>query len=327
MRVCFFARVSDPSLFDKVQFYRADIDILKRLGFEVVLVNRIRDLLFTRCDLYFAWWFGFGIFPAILGWLTRRPTIVCGVAHSADCGNLDDWPLGKRVVIKMTLLLSDECIFISKTDFRRLDGFSPRSASVIPCAIDTNRYTSDLSSRRDPIVAVITHLTADNVRRKMLLESIDAFAIFYQQHPKFKFHVCGVFGDAEGAVRSRIAKNKLEDVVVLRGSLSESEKINLLRTAKVYFQPSRCEGFGLALLEAQACGLPVLTSSERCIKELNGSSVLYGATVTDFAVQLQQLASDIDLWELYRNRGIENSKKYSVNVRYKQIREIVRRLL
>jgi glycosyltransferase involved in cell wall biosynthesis len=50
------------------------------------------------------------------------------------------------------------------------------------------------------------------------------------------------------------------DRVVFTGLLPEHEKADLYNLADVYVMPSRGEGFGFVLLEAMACGVPVIAS-------------------------------------------------------------------
>ena len=53
----------------------------------------------------------------------------------------------------------------------------------------------------------------------------------------------------------------LERTVVFTGKVLESEKADHYRLADAYVMPSQGEGFGITLLEAMACGIPVLAST------------------------------------------------------------------
>ena len=52
------------------------------------------------------------------------------------------------------------------------------------------------------------------------------------------------------------------------GRLSEDELIQQINLADISFQPSRREGFGLSILEAMACGKPVVSSNVSAIPEV-----------------------------------------------------------
>ena len=310
MKICFYARVSDKALFNLVEFYRLDIEILRQLGHEVICVNKFNELIKVHCDLYFAWWFGFGIFPALVAKIRRRKIILTGAVHTIDCGGLSSWPIHKRLIMKLAMKLADRNLFISKTDFSKLEGFHANNPEIIYCSVDQTIYSLDDSLIKQDLVVTITHLTKENVARKMLREAIHAFAIFAQSHPTYRYEIGGS-GDAIEDVKCWIKEFGLEDRVILRGRVTDAEKIEMLRLARVYLQPSVCEGFGLAILEAKACGTPVVTSPEPCIVEINEDSVIYGLSEQELASALANLAGDDQFYSKMQLMGLENVRRYS----------------
>ena len=67
-------------------------------------------------------------------------------------------------------------------------------------------------------------------------------------------------GPDEEKIRTAIKNKRLEEKVILTGFLSESEKRDALARAKLFVLPSRYEGQGIVVLEAAACGKPVIVS-------------------------------------------------------------------
>src|SRR6266545_1400505 len=61
----------------------------------------------------------------------------------------------------------------------------------------------------------------------------------------------------------------------LRGYLGKPELADLYRRAACLVLPSRYEGFGLPVLEAMACGTPVVATPEPALEEVGGDAVLY----------------------------------------------------
>ena len=59
-------------------------------------------------------------------------------------------------------------------------------------------------------------------------------------------------------------------MIEIRGRATEDELLELYRTASVLVYPSLYEGFGLPLLEAMACGTPVVASRTASIPEVAG---------------------------------------------------------
>jgi len=66
-----------------------------------------------------------------------------------------------------------------------------------------------------------------------------------------------------------------EKKLFLLGFVSTEDLAALYNLATIYCQPSFYEGFGLPLLEAMACGCPILSSNQASLPEIGGKGVLY----------------------------------------------------
>jgi glycosyltransferase involved in cell wall biosynthesis len=86
--------------------------------------------------------------------------------------------------------------------------------------------------------------------------------------------VAGGRGWRDEAALELIRTLKLEDGVRLLGYVPVSDLPALYRQAEVFLFPSRYEGFGLPVLEAMACGAPVIASSETSLPEVAGDAAL-----------------------------------------------------
>jgi glycosyltransferase involved in cell wall biosynthesis len=322
MRFAFYVRLADPALLNTVGFYRDDLRALAELGVEVRPVTRVRDLLALQADAMYAWWFGFGVFAMLWARLRGKPAILIGTVHSPDGRDLAAWPWPKRVLMKLALRLATRTVFISEADFRRLGGARASNPTVIHCAVDLESHRPS-DAPRQPIVVTISHLFRENVERKMVLESLQAFAHFHRSHPQYRMHLVGSHGDALPAIREAIASLGIAEAVELPGRVSFEHKLHLLQTATAYLQPSRCEGFGLAILEAEACGCPVVTNREPCIVEVSGDAASYGDTPQQLADALARLADDEAHWRQMRERSLANARRYSYEARRDHLRDLL----
>jgi glycosyltransferase involved in cell wall biosynthesis len=326
LRVCCYARVDNLAFFETHEFYRVDIELFKELGFEVQVTNSIATLAAAECDLYFAWWFGYGFIPTLLGKLRRRPVIVSGVIHTLDCGGLRQWPFAKRMIMQWTMLLSDCSIFCSPCEQTRLEAFAPRRLEIIPLAVDEGIYGPS-GVAKDKLVVLITQLNLENVQRKMVLEAVDAFALFHASNPGYQLVIAGAKGNGEALVRDTIARHGLEQVVTLAGRISLQDKVLLLQRAAIYLQPTSCEAFGLAIGEALACGTPVVSTPEVCVRETYEDAVTYGKDPAEIAACLGRLASDERYYQAQQSVGLAKVALYSRKLRKSRLEAVLASLV
>jgi glycosyltransferase involved in cell wall biosynthesis len=79
----------------------------------------------------------------------------------------------------------------------------------------------------------------------------------------------------------------------LRGYVDKSQLADLYRGAACLVLPSRYEGFGLPVLEAMACGTPVVATDEPALREVGADAAVY-ANVDDLAAAVRQALREGD---------------------------------
>jgi len=102
--------------------------------------------------------------------------------------------------------------------------------------------------------------------------------------------------------------------VRLLGWVEEHQKSELFARAKVFLLPSHSEGLPIAILEAMAHGIPVVSTEVGGIPD----AVIEGATgfliqpgdVTTLAERVSRLLSDHDLWSHFSKASIERMTRY-----------------
>jgi glycosyltransferase involved in cell wall biosynthesis len=93
----------------------------------------------------------------------------------------------------------------------------------------------------------------------------------------------------------------------VRGFVDKPELARLYRGAAALILPSRFEGFGLPVLEAMACGTPVVAASEPALREVGGDAVVY-AEGGDYAGAVRRALAER---ELLVAAGLERARKFS----------------
>lgn len=103
-----------------------------------------------------------------------------------------------------------------------------------------------------------------------------------------------------------------QDVYFL-GRLSDADLRLVYSLADVFVQPSLCEGFGLTLLEAMACGTPVVASRIPPHEEVAGGAALLvdPFSASDIAQAIHRVLGDRDLAEKMSRSGLRNVNRFS----------------
>lgn len=102
-------------------------------------------------------------------------------------------------------------------------------------------------------------------------------------------------------------------VVKYVGPLSDSSLAELYRGAAALLFPSLYEGFGLPIVEAMACGTPVITSNVTAMPEVAGDAALLvdPRSVDEISAAMRRLVSDQELRQSLIRKGLQRAGEYS----------------
>lgn len=275
--VLFYSSVKDKSLFQTQKFYQTDIIILKRLGYNVILSNRITDAFrFWRYDLVFGYFFRYSFFVALIARIFGRRTYLTGGIDALDI----DYAGKKKYEIQKLLfllcyLVAYKCIIVSKEDLKHVEEIvGQRKCKIVfsEHSIDTSLFKGELDfyKRENNFITIGWQGSKDNVHRKGIDKAIKLFSYLSRQKEfeESKFYILGRAGEGTQFLNELSEKYNVGDSVVLLGEVSEEEKIAYLKTNRFYFQLSEYEGFGIAALEALIAGAVVLHSGKGGLKNL-----------------------------------------------------------
>ena len=106
---------------------------------------------------------------------------------------------------------------------------------------------------------------------------------------------------------------KYRDDVVLTGYLDEEELVRVVGSAYALIYPSFWEGFGVPVLEAMKCNVPVITSESSAMQEIAKDAALYAnpADHNDIAEKMVLLYKDESLKSQLVQRGVMVGQQYS----------------
>lgn len=156
-------------------------------------------------------------------------------------------------------------------------------------------------------------MVASRHPRKNLARAVAAYDLLSKDFD----HELVIVGPSFGIGPSRgellmIAKRR-SHMIKFFGLVKRSELISLYSKASVLFFPSTYEGFGLPILEAMACGCPVITSSTSSMPEVAGTA---GKLVNPFSIgdlhsALHEVVSSLSLQQTMREQGTVQAAKFS----------------
>ena len=110
-----------------------------------------------------------------------------------------------------------------------------------------------------------------------------------------------------------IKKLKGRDRLVCLGYIPDAELPSIYRSAEVFMFPSLHEGFGIPVLEAMACGTPVITSSVTGMPEVAGDAALLvdPYSIDEMRGGLEKVLTDVHLREDLSKKGIQRAHHFS----------------
>jgi len=150
--------------------------------------------------------------------------------------------------------------------------------------------------------------------RKNTGRIIEAYALFRKQGTRgYQLVLVGLpAGRQAGFVRLARALG-VADEVVITGFVPEEDLVALYNAAELLVYPSLYEGFGLPVLEAMACGTPVVTSPSGSLPEVSGEAALMvdPLNVAEIADALWRVVDDASLRQDLVARGLARAQQFS----------------
>ena len=114
-------------------------------------------------------------------------------------------------------------------------------------------------------------------------------------------------------IKGLIKQLAIEEEIIFTGYIPQMDLPALYSAARLFVSPSFYEGFGLAPLEAMACGIPVVTSDTTAFPEIleDAATMVDPYNTEELAETMRKLLSDEDLREKMILKGLRQVKKFN----------------
>jgi glycosyltransferase involved in cell wall biosynthesis len=184
---------------------------------------------------------------------------------------LESWTQPSNISANWLLRATNSVISVSRYSARKFSSWSRipvQRIFILHNSVDLDVFLpgprdANLAQRyrvapEDKVMLTVGRLDTTE-RLKGIDQVIEIIPRLLERYPSLKYLIVGD-GSDRPRLEAKVATLGLSDRVIFAGQIPENEKVAHYNLADVYVMPSIGEGFGIVLIEAAACGLPVIGS-------------------------------------------------------------------
>jgi glycosyltransferase involved in cell wall biosynthesis len=242
-----------------------------------------------------------------------------------------------RWMTALALRVASHVIVISQATRRDLLAFyrlSPQKVTAIHLAADPGFHPLSCTRvervrRKYALPEEYVLYLGINKPHKNLVRLIDAFSCITRHHTlRFALVIAGAWDSRYLEPKERVKALGLENAIRFLGPVPEEDLPALYAGAVLFVFPSLYEGFGLPVLEAMACGVPVACSDISSLLEVCGDAVLYfdPGDVESIAEVLCSAMTNPDLRATLQERGLTRTAQFSWEQTARETLDLYRRI-
>lgn len=164
--------------------------------------------------------------------------------------------------------------------------------------------------------------------RKNLRRMLSAYARLKRELSDQKLVLVGKKDWMSESIEAHLKALDLSDIVTLTGYVPSTDLPLFYSAAEAFVYPSVFEGFGLPVIEAMACGVPVLTSYGSSLEEIAGGAALLVDPLSEESIAngLRKIVGDSSLRDNLGRAGLARSAAFSFKNTAEQTAEVYKRL-
>lgn len=150
--------------------------------------------------------------------------------------------------------------------------------------------------------------------RKNLTKLLKAFSVFKKrQQTNMKLVIAGRLDRKYESFKENLKSYKYRNDVLMTGFLEEGDLVKIMGSACGFVYPSLYESFGVPVLEAMRCDVPVITSANSAMQEITKDAALYADVNnhTDIAEKMMMLYKDENLRKELIQKGKQVAAEYN----------------
>lgn len=289
-----------------------------------VIIHGLKTCLETRCDVIYApGWFGMGgraytIPPYVVSLLSRKPLII--VFHHRPRSFTR-----KDLVTSLALIRAKTCIAVSRAAANDVLGnLKIKRVVVTGNGVNLGVFRNDEDHSRIYDAIYFGRVSEEKGIRTLL----QAWKIVVGRLPSARLILAGgcyekklMYGYERLVEESGLCQN-----VTFAGFVSDEQAVSMLNSSRIFVLPSVEEGFGLAVVEAMAVGLPCILSDIPALKENFGSAAVFvkPQDAEGLAQAVLALLSDSKKRRELQKRGKRLAERFSWEAVARKELEVIR---
>ena len=201
----------------------------------------------------------------------------------------------------------DVVFYVSKAMEGSLKELLPSKPLIYtPNGVELQQFQNKMRRRKNQLVAV------GSLRWQKGYEyMINAVNEVFREHKDYVLLIIGT-GVLEDQVKRQVESLDIENRVKFLGMQPRGKIVDFLNESNIFIMSSVTEGFPKALLEAIACGTPVVVTDVGSCKEMaqNVGLVVGPGDAKALADAINRLINDSALWERFSTQGPKIAKEY-----------------
>lgn len=138
-------------------------------------------------------------------------------------------------------------------------------------------------------------------------------ALHHPQLDKFKLVIAGSRGWGVSKILAKMRKAKSTGDIIFTSCITNEDKAAVYTLASLFVYPSFFEGFGIPVLEAMRCGVPVVTSNVASLPEVvgDGGLMVDPDNPNELFLAMKELLLEKDFYEKMKNKGLRQSIRFN----------------
>jgi glycosyltransferase involved in cell wall biosynthesis len=189
-------------------------------------------------------------------------------------------------------------------------GLKNKNIECVYNGVDTDLFHPSEIERGESNTVFVSTGTLYHIKNHKLL--IDAFSIVHRNNPNTMLRIIGD-GELKSDLVDQVKSLNLESAVKFEGN--QSDVARYLNISDIYCCTSKVEGLPIAVLEAMACGLPVITTPAGGVVDIVKDGVngfVVNASNDLLAEKMSLIANDLQLLKKMGKKSRELAMKYNI---------------